>query len=448
TRMKSRTPKVLHTLGGKNLIHHVLDQANRLNPEKIHVVVSSSNYAQLQEEVGPESVNWVLQSEQLGTGHAVLQVLPHIKDGSVVLVLYGDVPRVGEDSLKECVASGESSFTVLTAKVPDPKGYGRIIRAEDRRILEIIEDRDLNDDQQNIGEINSGIVCGPVDIFKKLLPQVKRDNNQKEIYLTDMVGLANSAGMTVKGYLANCPSEVEGINSRKQLADMERVYQQEIADELMASGVTLLHQESLRVFGTFTTGIDCTIDANVRIEGKVEIGENVTIESGCVIKNSSIGDNAHIYAQTMIDGATIGDGCHIGPSARLRPGSVLHGKVRIGNFVEIKNATLENGVKAGHLAYLGDAYIGENTNIGAGAITCNFDGVKKNTTVIGKDVFVGTNCSLIAPLDIPDRAFIAAGTTITKKVPMQQGDLAFGPRDTKIVGDWAKKRGLNRTDNG
>ena len=441
TRMKSKVPKVLHLLGGKPLLSHVLDQAKSLTPNAIHVVVSESNQDALKLAFTEEEVNWVLQEQQLGTGHAVMQALPHIGEAATLLVLYGDVPRVRDSTLTKCIATGRNALTILTAKVPDPSGYGRILRDNDDVITGIVEDRDLDATSRIVDEINSGIMSGPASVFRQLLPRIERDNNQNELYLTDLVGLARTNGIEVEAVLATCESEILGVNSRKQLAEMERVYQDEIAERLMNNGVTLLAPESLCVRGELTTGIDCTIDGNVQIEGHVQLGSNVTIGAGCIIKDATIGDDVCIYPQTIIDGAVVGEECEIGPSARLRPGAILHRGVRIGNFVEVKNATLEDGVKAGHLAYIGDAYIGANTNIGAGAITCNFDGVRKHRTVIGKNAFIGTNCSLVAPINIADGAFVAAGTTVNK-TDIDEDHLVVGRPDLKIIPNWSKRSGL------
>ena len=440
TRMKSKVPKVLHLLGGKPLLSHVLDQAKSLAPNAIHVVVSESNQDALKSAFKQETVNWVLQEQQLGTGHAVMQALPHTREDATLLVLYGDVPRVRDTTLTQCVVSGENALTILSAQVSDPSGYGRILRQKDGTVTGIVEDRDLDATTRNVDEINSGIMSGPAHVFQRLLPKIERDNNQNELYLTDLVGLARTNGVEVQAVVATDEAEILGVNSRRQLAEMERAYQDEIADHLMDNGVTLSAPGSLCVRGDLTTGLDCTIDGNVQIEGQVQLGSNVSIGAGCLIKDATIGDDTRIYPQTIIDGAAVGEECEIGPSARLRPGAILHRGVRIGNFVEVKNATLEDGVKAGHLAYIGDAYIGANTNIGAGAITCNFDGVKKHRTVIGKNAFIGTNCSLVAPINIADGAFVAAGTTINK-TDIDEDHLVVGRPDLKIIPNWSKRSG-------
>lgn len=441
TRMKSELPKVLHQLGGKPLLAHVLDQARSLTPTAIHIVVSKSNNDVVSSSFGDESINWVLQEQQLGSGHAVMQALPHVSDDSTLLVLYGDVPRVRNTTLAQCVSSGEDGLTILSAKVSDPNGYGRIIRDDNGAVTSIVEDRDLDSTNRTVNEINSGIMSGPPRIFRRLLPKIKRNNKQNELYLTDIVGLARMNEIEVQAVVAECESEILGVNSRKQLAEMERGLQIEIADTLMDNGVTLLQPESLRVYGDVSAGIDCKIDANVQIEGKVVLGSNVHIGAGCIVKDATIGNDVRIYPQTFVEGATVGEKCEIGPNARLRPGAILHRAVRIGNFVEVKNATLEDGVKAGHLAYIGDAHIGANTNIGAGAITCNFDGVQKHRTVIGKNAFIGTNCSLVAPINIADGAFVAAGTTVNK-TDIDEDHLVVGRPDLKIIPNWSKRSGL------
>ena len=446
TRMKSNVPKVLHPLGGEPLLSHVLRQAESLQPNATHIVVSESNQDQVRSAFNHDALHWVLQQEQLGTGHAVLQAIPDIKDDSIVLVLYGDVPRLRSNTLRRCLAAGENGLAVLSAKVSDPTGYGRIIRDENGRLTSIVEDRDLDPGQCLIDEINSGIMCGSASLFRRLLPKVTTDNRQKEIYLTDVVGLAVEEGIKVEGVLASSEQEILGVNSRRQLADMEQDLQRELATQLMDAGVTLDNPESVTIRGTLKAGMDCTIGANVVVEGNVRLGENVEIGQNCIIKDAVIGDGSRILPQTMIEGAEIGEDCGVGPSARLRPGTILHDEVRVGNFVEIKNATLETGVKAGHLAYIGDAYIGAHTNFGAGAITCNFDGHGKNRTEVGKNAFIGTNCSLIAPINIPDGAFIAAGTTITKKTNVGEGDLALARPEVQVLRNWSKRRGLGRAE--
>ena len=445
TRMNSRIPKVLHKLAGRHLLEYVIDQAQALEPMTTHVVVSKTNQNSLRESFDQESVNWVLQEEQLGTGHAVLQALSQIPENCTLLILYGDVPLLKVSTLRKCVSLAQSNLTVLSARVSEPGGYGRIIRDGDGDVAEIVEERDLEPGLASIDEINSGIIGGPVKLFRDFLPQLDDDNKQAEFYLTDLIGLARTHGNVVKSVLAENEIEIQGVNSRKQLAHLEGLVQREKAEELMDAGVSLSCPESLRIEGELIAGIDCEIDANVRFEGKVTLGENVTIGPNCVIKNVVIKDHVKIHSQTMIEGATIGDYCEIGPSARLRPGSVLHRGVRIGNFVEVKNATLEAGVKAGHLAYIGDAYIGANTNIGAGAITCNFDGTQKHRTVIGKNAFIGTNCSLVAPLHIEDGVFVAAGTTVNK-TKIEAGNLAVARPDLKVIPNWSKRRGLLQSD--
>ena len=355
TRMKSNLPKVLHELGGRPLLTHVLNQGNRLEPSAVHVVVSPSNQDMLKERYAAEQVNWVLQEQQQGTGHAVLQALPSVAQDSTLLVLYGDVPRLREETLRNCVSKGDHHLTILSAYASDPSGYGRILRDREGLVTQIIEDKDLPPESRSVNEINSGIMCGPVGVFRDLLPKVNGNNQQNEIYLTDLVGLATRSNFDVQAVVAINESEILGINSRSQLAQLERNFQAEIADNLMDSGVTLLHPESLQVRGELITGLDCTIDANVQVKGKVVLGDNVSIGSGSILKDTEIQDNVRIYPQSVIEGTVIGTDCEIGPSARLRPGTVLHRGVRIGNFVEIKNATLEDKVKAGHLAYIGDA---------------------------------------------------------------------------------------------
>ena len=438
TRMCSNIPKVLHHLGGKPLLQHVLDRATNLQPTAIYGVVNPAILDQIEEKFANVPVNWVVQKEQLGTGHAVLQALPNIGDESNLLVLYGDVPNVSLATLEKCVSSGERHLTILTADVANPSGYGRIVRDDHGMVLKIVEDKDTDESSRSITEINSGIMCGPARLFREILPCITRENNQKELYLTDVVGIANDRAIKIQAIMAESESEIAGINDRQQLADAERTFQRQVAEYLMRSGTTLLSPETLRIRGSLRTGLDCEIDSNVQIEGTVVLGNNVSIGMGCFLKDVVIADNVTIRPYTLMEGATIGVGCEIGPSARLRPNTVLKKNVRVGNFVEIKNATLEDGVKAGHLAYIGDATVGAGTNIGAGAITCNFDGVSKNRTTIGKNVFIGTNCSLVAPITISDGAFIAAGTTVNK-THIEKDQLAVARAPLKIIPNWSKR---------
>ena len=397
------------------MLTRVLETVNTLNPARTHVVVRESDeiFPSTHEQFG---INWVRQEEQLGTGHAVLQALPALEKETQALVVYGDCPLVGGSTLNRCVAGGQEGVGLITAVVPDPFGLGRIVRDSSGQIVEIVEQADISPGQCDIDEINSGILCAAADVFRKYLPRLSNNNEQGEIYLTDLIAEAVSDGVTVNAIEATDYREVLGVNDRVQLARVERIFQLWQAEELMKQGVSIADPTRFDCRGTVKTGLDCAMDINVLLVGEIVLGDNVRIGSNCILRNVKVASDTTIKENTVIEDATIGRECSIGPFARIRPGSTLDDNVGIGNFVEIKNSQLANGVKAAHLTYLGDAEIGTDTNIGAGAITCNYDGKNKHRTVIGDNVFVGSNSSLIAPLTIESGAAIAAGSAISRNV--------------------------------
>jgi bifunctional UDP-N-acetylglucosamine pyrophosphorylase/glucosamine-1-phosphate N-acetyltransferase len=435
TRMRSKLPKVLHPLGGRSLLDHVLHTASSLAPRRIHVVVG--HQAELVRGNTQTPVEWVHQSEQLGTGHAVAQALPAIDDGHTVLVIFGDVPLVSADTLRDaCLAAAGDSLALVTAQFADPAQLGRIIRSSDGGIEAIVEYADATDEQRQIHEINSGIMALNAELMKRLLAEVEPQNAQSEYYLTDLIELAVRHNIPVTGIEAQTAAEVTGVNDRVQLAQLERIYQQQQAEALMRAGVTLADPARIDIRGDVSAATDCFIDVNVVLEGKVQLGEGVSIGPGCVIKDSALADGVQVAAHTLVEGAVVGEASQLGPFARIRPGTLLAAQVKIGNFVETKKVTIGRGSKASHLSYLGDASLGADCNIGAGTVTCNYDGINKHRTEIGDEVFVGTNSTLVAPLTIDSEAFVAAGSTLTSRV--KQGELAVGRGKQRNIEGWIR----------
>jgi len=433
TRMQSSIPKVLHTVGGRPLLDHVLSVARDLKPEALHVVVGRSG-ADVQAYFEGTDVAWVEQIEQKGTGHAVMQAIDDVESSAMVLVLFGDVPLIEKVTLEACISAAADGIGVVTVDMPVPDGFGRIQRRSDGQIEAIVEDKDATPAQRTITEVNTGILAAPAAMLVRLLESITARNAQGEYYLTDIVGLAASQGVRVAGVDATSPEEVQGINDRIQLASVERYMQRREAERLMADGVTIADPSRLDLRGTLAAGQDCFIDINVIIEGVVVIGDNVSIGPGCVVTDSELADGVVIEAHSVVEGAVVGANCRLGPFARVRPGTELAEGACIGNFVETKKAIIGAGTKANHLAYLGDSTIGAECNIGAGTITCNYDGVDKNETHIGDGVFVGTNSTLVAPLTIDEGAYIAAGSTITSKVDSE--DLAVGRARQRNIHGW------------
>ncbi|WP_413729169.1 bifunctional UDP-N-acetylglucosamine diphosphorylase/glucosamine-1-phosphate N-acetyltransferase GlmU [Sodalis sp. RH22] len=417
TRMYSDLPKVLHPLAGKPLVRHVIDAAAALGAARIHLVYGHGGERLRQALAGPgPELSWVLQAEQRGTGHAMQQAAPFFQDDEDILMLYGDVPLIAPSTLERLVAAKpEGGIGLLTVTLDDPTGYGRIVR-ENGNVCGIVEHKDADEAQRGIREINTGILVANGADLKRWLSRLTTNNAQGEYYLTDIIALAWGEGRRINTVNPDRLSEVEGVNNRLQLATLERVYQRQQAENLLLAGVMLLDPARFDLRGELTHGRDVTIDTNVIIEGRVSLGNNVVIGTGCVLKDCDIGDNVVVSPYTVMDQARLRADCTVGPFARLRPGAELEEGAHVGNFVEMKKARLGRGSKAGHLSYLGDAEIGAGVNIGAGTITCNYDGANKHQTVIGDDVFVGSDTQLVAPVTIGNGATIGAGTTVTRSV--------------------------------
>ncbi|EQB8048701.1 bifunctional UDP-N-acetylglucosamine diphosphorylase/glucosamine-1-phosphate N-acetyltransferase GlmU [Providencia stuartii] len=435
TRMYSELPKVLHLLAGKPMVQHVIDTAKSVGASDIHLVYGHGGDL-LKEKLGEQKLNWILQAEQLGTGHAMQQAAPHFQDDEDIIMLYGDVPLIAKDTLQRLIeAKPEGGIGLLTVILDNPTGYGRIIR-ENGEVVGIIEQKDATEEQRKIQEINTGIMVASGKDFKRWLSQLDNNNAQGEYYITDVIALAHKEGNKIETVHPSRLSEMEGVNNRLQLAALERIYQREQAEKLLLAGVMLIDPERFDIRGTLTHGRDIIIDTNVIIEGNVTLGNNVHIQSGCILKNCVIGDNSVISPYSVIENSELSAECTVGPFARLRPGAKLAAKAHVGNFVEMKNASLGVGSKAGHLTYLGDAQIGENVNIGAGTITCNYDGANKYKTIIGDDVFVGSDTQLIAPVSVANGATIGAGTTVTRDV--NEGELVVSRVKQVHIKNWQR----------
>lgn len=433
--MRSAMPKVLHPVAGRSMVGHVIHSGRQLAPLGIHVVVGH-DAERVRQAVAADDVTFALQQQQLGTGHAVAQALPALV-ADTVLILYGDVPLIQLDTLQRLLTRvGPERLALLTVELADPTGYGRIIRDEHGAVQAIVEQKDATEAQRQVREGNTGILAVPRRWLAKWLGQLSNHNAQGEYYLTDIIAMAVADGVEVVTEQPSQASEVQGANDRRQLADLERAYQAREASRLMMAGVTLRDPARLDVRGDVTAGRDVVIDINVILEGTVVIEDDVQIGPHCVIKDTTLRRGAVIKAYSHLEGASVGEGADAGPFARLRPGSVLGVGAHVGNFVELKNAHLGAGAKAGHLSYLGDADIGARTNIGAGTITCNYDGANKHRTVMGQDVFVGSNSALVAPIHLGDGATTAAGSTITQDVP--EGQLGVGRGRQRNIEGWKR----------
>ncbi|HZX18426.1 MAG TPA: bifunctional UDP-N-acetylglucosamine diphosphorylase/glucosamine-1-phosphate N-acetyltransferase GlmU [Pseudomonas sp.] len=435
TRMRSALPKVLHPVAGKSMLGHVIDTARLLKPQGIHVVIGHG--AELvRERLAADDLNFVLQSEQLGTGHAVAQALPALS-AERVLILYGDVPLIEVETLQRLLQQvSEQQLGLLTVNLNDPTGYGRIVRDDNGVVKAIVEHKDASAEQRLISEGNTGILAVPGKKLGDWLGRLSNSNAQGEYYLTDVIAMAVADGLVVATEQAADEMEVLGANDRIQLSQLERHYQYRAARRLMVQGVTLIDPARFDLRGEVTVGRDVSIDINVILEGQVVIEDGVQIGPNCVIKNSILRKGAIVKANSHLEGAEMGEDADCGPFARLRPGSVLGAKAHVGNFVELKNAKLGEGAKAGHLSYLGDAEIGARTNIGAGTITCNYDGANKFKTVLGEDVFIGSNSALVAPVTLGDRATTGAGSVITSDVP--DNTLAVGRAKQRNIEGWKR----------
>jgi bifunctional UDP-N-acetylglucosamine pyrophosphorylase/glucosamine-1-phosphate N-acetyltransferase len=443
TRMKSRLPKVLHTVGGKSLLEHVIHTAQALAPTALHVVVGHGS-EQVRQALAQYNIHWVTQEQQLGTGHAVMQVLPAIARDSIVLVLYGDVPLTQLGTLRQLVELAQAGPALLTATLPNPQGYGRILRDKDGALVGVVEDKDATASQRQIQEINTGLLAAPCRDFQEYLPLVENKNQQGEYYLPDILSLAVAQGKTVATCTAASALEILGVNDRIQLNQVEREYQRRLAEELMRQGVSIADAARLDIRGSLSCGADVSIDVNVVFEGRVTLGNGVTIGANCVLCDVSVADGAVIHPMSHVQEAEIGKGCSVGPYARLRPGTVLQDGARIGNFVETKKATIGPGSKVNHLSYIGDCEMGADVNIGAGTITCNYDGANKHKTEIGNGVFVGSNSTLVAPLRIEEQGFVAAGSTVTSTVG--KGDLAVSRSRQRNIQGWKRPRKQDTRD--
>ncbi len=417
TRMKSDIPKVLHEIGGTPLLTHVIKAARVLDSADITVVYGHGG-DQVQSVLSDEKINWVEQSEQLGTGHAVQQAMPSVPDNHVALLLYGDVPLITSETLKKLVVAAEqNALALLTAKLENPTGYGRIVRDSTDKVQCIVEQKDATEEQLTINEINTGMLAVRSNELRQWVNRLDNKNAQGEFYLTDIVGFAAEDGVGINTRQPESAEEIEGVNNKQQLANLERAYQSRLANTYMDNGLTLRDPNRFDVRGDLSFGRDVIIDANVIIEGNVSLGDRVNIGPNVVLKNISIGNDTNVHANCVLEKSTIGTSCEIGPFARIRPDTELADQVKVGNFVEIKKSTIAEGSKVNHLSYIGDTTMGSQVNIGAGTITCNYDGANKHQTIIGDKVFIGSNTQLIAPVTVSDGATIGAGSTITRDAP-------------------------------
>jgi bifunctional UDP-N-acetylglucosamine pyrophosphorylase/glucosamine-1-phosphate N-acetyltransferase len=434
TRMKSALPKVIHDLAGRPLIKHVIDTAKAIEPDKI-IVVHGHGGETVKETIIDDGLHWVEQAQQLGTGHAVEQALPALEGVDKVLVLYGDVPLIKSSTLNNLLGQ-ESALSILTVKLADPTGYGRIVRDANGQVLKIVEHKDASEDQLKIDEINTGILAADFGLLKKWIDKLDNNNSQKEFYLTDIISLAADEGIEVRSANPETDSEVTGINDRVQLAELERLYQKEQATELMKSGVTIRDPSRIDIRGDVKIDTDTEIDINVILQGQVTIGKAVKIGANTVIKDSHIADGVNILENCVIENAAIGSNSKLGPFSRIRPGTNLQGENHVGNFVEIKNSDIGIGSKINHLSYIGDSEVGQKVNVGAGTITCNYDGAYKHKTIIGDQAFIGSNTALVAPVTINQGSTIGAGSVITRETPADQLTLSRSKQIT--INNWQR----------
>lgn len=442
TRMRSATPKVLHTLAGKPMLERVLDTAEALDPDGIHVIIGYQG-ERLKAAYANRPVNWVWQNEQLGTGHAVMQALPHIPDDARVLVLSADVPLIQLDLLQAMVAQAKPSspsrqapLALLLAFLPDPTGLGRVMRDVNGRICRVIEEKDATEAQRSIKEVYSGTCCAAASDLAVWLPKLSDSNVQKEYYLTDIMAMAAEENCPITCVHAPASWMIQGVNDRVQLEGLERVWQERRAIELMMHGVTMADKTRVDIRGELMCGQDVYLDANIVFEGHVNVGQGCRIGPNCVLNNVTLGENTVIEANSVLEDSVIGNHCSIGPFARIRPGTVLGDRCKIGNFVETKKAVFDTDSKASHLSYLGDVTVGKKVNIGAGMITCNYDGANKHQTVIEDGAFIGSDTQLVAPVTVGENATIGAGSTIRKSVPA--GGLTLTASKQTTLSDWKR----------
>jgi bifunctional UDP-N-acetylglucosamine pyrophosphorylase / glucosamine-1-phosphate N-acetyltransferase len=423
-RMRSTLPKVLQPLAGQPLLAHVIATARALDPAAIHVVYGHGG-EQVRAALAAESISWVLQEQQLGTGHAVQQVAGHLPDEHRVLILYGDVPLLTVATLRELLQLADSSaLAVLTAQLEDPSGYGRIVRDTQGRVRRIVEQRDASARERALRECNTGVMTAPAARLKRWLARLSKDNAQGELYLTDIIAHAVRERCPVRPLLAASPEEVLGVNDKVQLAQVESILRRRRVTELMLAGATVIDPLRLDVRGSVELGRDVVLDVNVVLEGRVTLGDRVRIGPNCYVRDSAIGADTQVHANCLIDHAQIGADCRVGPFARIRPQSVLEAEAHIGNFVELKNTRVGAGSKANHLTYLGDATLGAGVNVGAGTVTCNYDGANKWPTQIGDGAFIGSGTMLVAPVRVGAHATIGAGSTITQDAPPERLSVA------------------------
>ena len=436
SRMRSCLPKVLHNLAGKPLLAHVVESLG-FDGVAINTVVGHGK-ALIQQAFSEQDLVWVEQTEQLGTAHAVLQALPNLRDKSTVLIVYGDVPLIKHETLQRLLSGvNDGAMSLLTVTLEEPMGYGRILRNSEGEVTGIVEHKDATAEQLNVCEVNTGVMAMTVEDLRNWLPKIGNDNAQGEYYLTDFIQLARSGGRVINTFSPSKSEEVQGINSRGQLVELERYYQRQTADKLLDSGVTIADPNRFDCRGQLVTGDDVFIDINCLFEGDNQLGSNVTVGANCVISDANIGNNVIIKANTVIEGpVTLADGVQVGPFARLRPHTELAEGVKIGNFVETKKAKIGPGSKVSHLSYIGDASLGCEVNIGAGTITCNYDGVNKHQTQIEDGAFIGSNTSLVAPVLVGKGATVGAGSAISREVP--GGSLAVARGKQRIVENWKR----------
>ncbi len=436
TRMRSKLPKVLHPIAGKPMLSHVIDSSRQLHAKCIHVVIGHGS-EQVQQRCAADDVRWALQAEQLGTGHAVAQALPAVDESSTVLIAYGDVPLVAVETLEQLLLTADkNTLALLTVELDTPTGYGRIVRDAESKIVSIVEQKDASEEQLKISEVNTGILAVAAKHLNKWLPKLSSENAQGEYYLTDIISMAVNDGIRVTAQHPNSALEVEGANNREQLSTLERFYQIQQAKRLMRDGASLADPARIDVRGKLTIGQDISIDVNCVFIGDVEIGDDVSIGPNCVIENAKIATGTVVKANSIIEDSSVGENCDIGPYARLRPGTQLSNRAKIGNFVETKKAIIGQGSKVNHLSYIGDCTIGEGANIGAGTITCNYDGANKSQTLIGDGAFIGSNSSLVAPVTIGKDATVGAGSTITRNVSDKQLCVARGKQ--RDIDSWQR----------
>ena len=419
-RMYSALPKVLHPIAGKPMLGHVLDTVQKMDSTVTPCIVLGHGQEAVKAYLNKNHSNFTIaiQAEQKGTGHAVMQALPYLNEDASTLILYGDVPLIQASTLKDLLRlAQDETLVILTQELENPTGYGRIVRSLEGEVTGIVEEKDATAEVKQVREINTGMMACPTKELRQWLSQIQPNNAQGEYYLTDVVGLAAGQGVPIRTMMPQYGFEVEGVNSRVQLAELERTWQTHQAEELLLKGVTLIDPQRIDIRGDFKCSNDVMIDIGCIFEGQVEIASNVHIGPYCVIKDSQIASNSQIKAFSHIEGAVIGESAVIGPYARLRPGTEIDEQAHIGNFVEVKNSRIGKGSKANHLSYIGDAQVGTRVNIGAGTITCNYDGVNKHQTIIEDDAFIGSDTQLVAPVTVGKRATIGAGTTLTKDAP-------------------------------